>query len=578
MRRWLFGALLAVSVASTAHAAPMEWFDLAKMTSTTAFDRFGACVALSGTTMVIGAPERGTDGVAEIYRFNVSPPALETTLTVTDGGGRFGRAVAIDGDIAAVTSTNGNSRGAVYVFVRTGTTWEKQARLTPSDAADLDEFGYHVAIAGKTILAGARVKKNNQGAAYVYTQSGTTWTEQKLLPTDLGLQDRFGESVAIDKDTLVVGAPQHNSNRGVLYVYARTGATWTQQTKLVHSGGADRYIGEAVALHGDTVVGGGPSLFNSAFVFFRTGTTWAQQANLDAPMPINRYSAAIALHGDVALVSDPSVNSGKGVVHTFLRSGTTWTTGPVLSDVTAPTNEQYGDTLAFDGTHALIGARNGGLAFLKRYARATGDTCSAATECAPGKFCADGVCCESACTDKCSACDNAGSLGKCTPVLGKPHGTRTCGGEGACAALCDNTGACAFPDDKTACGPCSEARIPRCDGKGACASAIVCDASLGCEDDTRCRSTCATNEHCAKGFNCVTGRCLPSAENVCSADGQSSEPRGGTPIPCAPYACDLSSGRCRTDCTVTADCAGGLVCDPTAKTCAAPPAFTRSRP
>lgn len=92
----MLGALFAVVVVRAAHAAPMEWFELAKVTSTTAADRFGASVAISGTTAVIGAPERGT-GAADSYRFDVSPPALETTLTVTDGGARFGLAVAIAG-------------------------------------------------------------------------------------------------------------------------------------------------------------------------------------------------------------------------------------------------------------------------------------------------------------------------------------------------------------------------------------------------------------------------------------------------------------------------------------------------
>ena len=108
-------------------------------------------------------------------------------------------------------SAQTTDQGSAYVFTRSGTTWTQQAKLTASDGAADDYFGYSVALSGDTALVGAYwddVGANyDQGSAYVFTRSGTTWTQQaKLTASDGAAGDHFGHSVALSGDTALVGA------------------------------------------------------------------------------------------------------------------------------------------------------------------------------------------------------------------------------------------------------------------------------------------------------------------------------------------------------------------------------------
>ena len=166
----------------------------------------------------------------------------------------FGSSVAIAGDTIVVGAwwddDNGEASGSAYVFTRTGTTWTEQAKLTASDGAAFERFGFSVAIAGDTIVVGAYLD-DNVGSAYVFTRTGTIWTQQaKLLGSD-GAPSNFGISVAIVGDTIVVGA------REASYVFTRTGTTWIEQAKLAASDGAGSdQFGYSVTIAGNTVVVG----------------------------------------------------------------------------------------------------------------------------------------------------------------------------------------------------------------------------------------------------------------------------------------------------------------------------------
>ena len=156
---------------------------------------------------------------------SASPPNLmalmavqQTELTASDGAAsdEFGYSVAISGDTALVgalhdTVGSNANQGSAYVFVRSGGSWTQQARLTASDGATNNYFGYSVAISGDTALVGAYYAtvsgKVAQGAAYVFVRSGTTWSQQtKLVAPDGAAGDLFGDSVAISGDTALVGA------------------------------------------------------------------------------------------------------------------------------------------------------------------------------------------------------------------------------------------------------------------------------------------------------------------------------------------------------------------------------------
>ena len=142
--------------------------------------------------------------------------------------------------------------------------FSEEEKLTASDAAGADQFGLVLGIDGDTVIVSSYFDDDNggqSGSAYIFTRSGSTWSQQqKLTASDAAGSDRFGEGVAVSGDTAVVGAPREDENgsqSGSAYIFTRSGSTWTQQQKLITSDGvgSDRFS-ESVAIDGDTVVGG----------------------------------------------------------------------------------------------------------------------------------------------------------------------------------------------------------------------------------------------------------------------------------------------------------------------------------
>ena len=234
----------------------------------------------------------GLLAVALIGGAIAAPDTEQAKLTASDAaaGDQFGFSVAISGETAVVGASSVGSTGSAYVFVLDGGTWVQQAKLTASDAATGDEFGWSVAISGETIVVGARSDTTTaagSGSAYVFVRTGSTWSQQAHLTAgDAGRGDSFGSSVAISDDTIVAGAPSDDDggfNSGSAYVFVRTGSTWNQQDKLRASDATagDRFAG-SVAVSGDTAVTGAVqddyqgTLTGSAYVFVRSGTTWTE--------------------------------------------------------------------------------------------------------------------------------------------------------------------------------------------------------------------------------------------------------------------------------------------------------------
>jgi hypothetical protein len=300
-------------------------------------------------------------------------------LLAADGASddSFGYSVALESDtilIGAPEGPNGHDPGSVYVFTRTGTTWTQQAKLLASDGASDDSFGVGVALSGDTALIGAFWDDDNgtdSGSAYVFTRTGTTWTQQaKLLTSDGAAGDWFGWVVSLDGDTALIGAPQDDDNgtdSGSAYVFTRTGTTWTQQQKLKASDGAagDRFSDYAVALDGNTALIGADydddngTDSGSAYVFTRTGTTWTQQAKLLASDGAagDNFGCFVSLYGDTALIGACAFDfSGSGSAYVFTRTGTTWTQEAKLLASDGAAGDWFGTCVSLDGDTALIGS------------------------------------------------------------------------------------------------------------------------------------------------------------------------------------------------------------------------------
>lgn len=242
-----------------------------------------------------------------------------------------------------------------------------ETRLTASDARAQDQFGLSVALNGNTALIGAPFADNggtDAGAAYVFVQNGTGWTQQaRLVAIDAAADDVFGTVVALDGNTALIGAPFKGQAAGAVYVFQRSGTTWSQQAKLTAADLADGQFGSAVALSGDTALIGAPFdseagfLSGAAYVFERSGTTWSQQAKLLASdaAPVDTFGLAVALEGNLALVGAPFDND-VGAMYVFERSGASWSQQDKLVAGDADVNAQFGNAVALNKGTALIGA------------------------------------------------------------------------------------------------------------------------------------------------------------------------------------------------------------------------------
>ncbi len=354
---------------------------------------FGETVALSpdGSTMLIGAPgDDGGRGAAWVFTRTGSTwteQGGKLTGGEESGAGEFASSVALsaDGDAALIGGAGDDGHtGAAWVFTRTGSTWTQQGgKLAGSGEVGPGWFGRSVALSadGDTALVGAFDDDVYQGAAWVFTRSGSTWTQQggKLVGGGgCGTPD-LGSSVALsaDGDTALVGA-SWDCDVGAAWVFTRTGSTWTQQgEKLKGSGEVGKaFFGESVALSadGDTALMGAPQDDHdagAAWVFTRSGATWTQQgAKLTGGGEIGEgffgRSVALSGEGDTALIGGSYENTGSnGAAWVLARSDSTWSQqGERLDGSGESTEAEYGlggggfgssVALSSDAGTALIG-------------------------------------------------------------------------------------------------------------------------------------------------------------------------------------------------------------------------------
>ncbi len=345
--------------------------------------------------------------------------------------------------------TNSDGSGSVFVFVRSGTTWVQQAYLKASNAGPNDNFASSVAISGDTVVVGAPNEDSNavgvngngadnsatnSGAVYVFVRNETTWTQQAYLKaSNTQPNDNFGRSVAISGDTVVVGAPNEDSNAvglngngadnsaGAAYVFVRSGTTWTQQAYLKASNtDANAHFGGSVAIaNNNTVVVGavleasttgekgnnasinhiylegsilaaqvhlkgngnqadsGVSGPSAAYIFVHNGTAWTQQAYVNA----SKYKEEADSMGYIETLATDMVvvgpdeedgnaigancygaNNGapdSGAAFVFTRNGTTWVQQAYLKADEA----HFGTSVAVSGRTVVIGTSSSGRAY-----------------------------------------------------------------------------------------------------------------------------------------------------------------------------------------------------------------------
>jgi hypothetical protein len=326
----------------------------------------------------------------------VEPVELAKLLGSVGNFSGFGSAVAIDGDTALVgawmDNYAGRGAGAAYIFVRNGTNgttcpdeWCKQVKLTASDAIPYAAFGWSVALQGDTALVGAydklapNIGYEGTGAVYVFTRSGTSWSEsQKLTASDGTNGGRFGYSVALAGDSALVGATGVDNRAGAVYYFTQVSGAWSEQLKIKPSDPVNlAQFGYSLDLDGDTLVVGAPQDFGAgpnpflpgaAYVFVRDGThstscgaPWCEQFKLTASDPITShwFGGKVAIDGDTAMVSaifDHDAASYAGATYAFERSAGVWTQQQKLVANDAVAEQRFGWDLSLGDDIALIGA------------------------------------------------------------------------------------------------------------------------------------------------------------------------------------------------------------------------------
>jgi hypothetical protein len=297
---------------------------------------------------------------------------LEAKLLAEDGSAQdlFGHAVAIDGDTAVVgaygADVYGEKSGAAYVFTRTNGNWSQEAKLVPDDGEAEERFGHAVAVSGDTAMVGAPWDDENysySGSVYVFTRTSGVWMQTaKILPADGWQDDYFGQAIALEGDTALIGAHGHDDAgywAGAVYEFTSTGDVWTETQKLVpEDADGGQNFGSSIDLHGDQAVIGAPhwaiSSPGSAYVFTRTDGGWVQQAKLvpQGSGGRDRFGWSVALHGDTSLIAAPfdSPYDEFHTVYVFERTGGVWTETESLYRP-----GDFGVGLELEGDLAIVG-------------------------------------------------------------------------------------------------------------------------------------------------------------------------------------------------------------------------------
>ncbi len=343
----------------------------------------------------------GDSTIDKYQHFQIDP----SKLTAGDGlrGDLFGYSVAVDGNTAVIgayqndhTDDDGNTignAGSAYVFTKVSGVWRQLAKLTASDGDTSDEFGYSVAVDGDTIVVGAHLDDHtdgdgdtddDEGAAYVFTKPANGWADMtqtaKLTAFGAAAGDEFGISVAVDGDTILVGAHQNDSNKGAAYVFTKFGGVWgnapvsgdhrVETAKLIAAdGAANDEFGISVALDGDTAVIGayhddhtddGNTIGNagSAYVFTRVSGVWSQKAKLIASdgAANDEFGISVAVNGDTVVVGARQDDTSDGAAYLFTEVSGVWKHVAKLTADDGVANDEFGISVAVDGDTILVGA------------------------------------------------------------------------------------------------------------------------------------------------------------------------------------------------------------------------------
>jgi len=242
-------------------------------------------------------------------------------------------------------------------------------KIQGSDIDGNDYFGYSVAIDNGIIIVGAFGESeggSNAGAAYIYKYNGSSWTgEQKLLSSDIGISDRFGKSVAIENDIIVVGAYGEDTDTGAAYVFRLSGEIWAEEQKLTASNKKESdFFGWASAIDNEVIVvsarNEGINSSGSAYIFRYDGTWTEEQIIQSSDIEANdRFGCSIAIEEDVIAISSESEDTGGndvGAVYIFRYNGAEWIEEQKIQASDKEANDYFGKDVGISNNVIVVGA------------------------------------------------------------------------------------------------------------------------------------------------------------------------------------------------------------------------------
>ena len=285
----------------------------------------------------------------------------------------------------------GSNAGAVYVFVRSGSSWSLEQKLAPTALAANDEFGRALALAGDTLAVGAYRDNSSRGAVYVFTRSAGTWTlEDEISSTDhadnpglsastLATNDRFGRSLTLD-DSLAVGAFGDSASKGAVYVFTRSGSTWSLEDEISSTDHADNpglssttlkngdRFGWSLSLDQDRLAvgaydddGHSGSNTGAAYLFSRSGSSWSldqelsdQASGFTALSSGDRFGRSLSLSGNTLAVGAYLANSETGADYVFDDDGSAFDLDQTLTP--SDSGGRFGHAVSLDGHRLAVGA------------------------------------------------------------------------------------------------------------------------------------------------------------------------------------------------------------------------------
>lgn len=264
--------------------------------------------------------------------------------------------------------------GAAYVYVTNGTNWYELGTLTASDAGMDDNFGNSVGINDQgVVVVGAAANDDfgaSTGSAYVFEYHYGNWIQlEKLLASDAGDGDAFGTDVAIDGNRIVIGAPANigvpDLRSGAVYVFEPHYGHWAQTARLTHTvAEVFDHLGQSVDIEGDYIIAGAPfanDKTGDAYIFYHNGLQWSQQAKISPSdgSPHDKFGWSVGITGGYAVVGahlDDDLGSESGSLYIYEQSGTSWNELVKHTASDGMAGDRMGNQVDIDVNYAIGGA------------------------------------------------------------------------------------------------------------------------------------------------------------------------------------------------------------------------------